>query len=597
MKKDGDIPCYNCPNKATGKFVYSKHFFGAFCTDECMEKWERVILSRAKYDTQGCDAHLISASPSLGDATQGIACELPLHDAGYTVTPVAATRCLFNLVPGRVLHGHADLRVPRPTPQLWFADDCEYMHDFDFKIRFHAPALGIATVISLHTIDGVSVHATMDQLVAVIGLMYKWNAMLDEPPKINSMIAALTDAWKRRRFDLVARQSSSQGVWIYRQDELLLCHIIMFSAELLPIISERLSEILKVDGAVDLLIASYRDYIQQKLSLLAPGRFSVPTTTQHERGAVYFSTAPLDDPIWPFLVDAYKNENRDGTFSVNDLLDPRFVSFVARSVETGMLLGYVVCTLEPKKLGQRLEKKHQWWLTRHSMLKYFLRDPVGHYSTLSINGLHVTHDWRGGTTNSLATLLIFHALHFAQAISEETGVMRVSCYSKARTTAIIMRQFGAVHLDTKVAFSWIVERHDAGRSVGREILDFVTDYVPSDTNNKPENAGHMAWYPADKQQADLIKTLRNVILTRTQPEWVTAPLTTVQKVANSHDDTFLYIGPENTVFHEMLNAYRSRFKDHAIEISGGDGPVQKRSKTGTLALPMATLDAFTVHVD
>jgi hypothetical protein len=158
------------------------------------------------------------------------------------------------------------------------------------------------------------------------------------------------------------------------------------------------------------------------------------------------------------------------------------VTIVAREPgPEGRLLGYVTCSLqepvedEPSAQALGADAWHS------PVMRQFVgaRNTGGVWDMLVIEGLSVDRGWRGGRQDSVAVLLVFHALYFALRCAADCGLKRVSCQSAARTTAIIMRQFGGVHTNARAAVEWMEERLKLGQSCADDLAAFAAEYEDS----------------------------------------------------------------------------------------------------------------------
>jgi hypothetical protein len=602
-----DEKCWECATPGAKPYDYGHHS-AYFCNQNCRLKWHykmtvplldkngQLLLTKPVFNNQSTTTTTTKTTPpltlgdtfQLEDATRGIACELPLFDYKVMVTSPAATRCALALVQGDTLFGYPELRVPRLETHLWMADDCEYMRDFDFFIEFCDTEGELDEQVLLHTVEGIPIYTTNVELTQLLlSLQEKGtvNRELVEP----STLAAFRDAWERKRLDLMGR-SGPNGGWVYHDEQLLLCHLMIFgtseifaaqnvrqrSKTLLEHVNDLLNNYLIKGLYVKLHVNSYQRYVQRKLSILSPQR---SLSNKRDQGMVHFSAPPIGDPVWPFFVRLYR-DGQENAYYAKQLLKPEHISFVARSDDTGALIGYVTCTLSTTDKIFYGTFSRGWWWKRHPLLKNYTDATGGHYRTLTIDGLHVDPAWRGGATSSLATLLIFLVMHFAESSASETGALRVACFSLARTTAVIMRQFGATHLNAKQALGWMKQRQQENRGVRSDLIDFVTDYV-----NRPpldnKNSVSMSYIPANQTESEQLDALS--ISMKENKRRFKEPLQTLRDLTDDNTmDTFLYIGPENKVFHTTLASYRERLSQHGSATTEG-GMAEKRRTSDELA--------------
>jgi len=340
---------------------------------------------------------------------------------------------------------------------------------------------------------------------------------------------------------------------------------------------------------------SVQDYVAHKLApLRVLGRSRpAPDTT---KDAIMFALPGLTEPQWPLLVNRYLKA-QEFTPASYLLEKARSVTIVARSANPGgRILGYAVCKLYGRRPGSTSTSLDIQWVPQ---LKYFVdANNANIWDYLVIEGLSVDKEWRGGRENSIAVLLVFHVLYFALRCGEDCGLQRVVCQSAARTTALIMRQFGGVFQYPEKALEWMRNRTDEKLSITEDLRAFEEEFPAAGDLLRSDEAATMS----DKKRR---KMLEAALSKKARSESWLRPRAVLNKITDDHSiDTFLYLGPENRRLHEQMARYERLLGDQVLQKhvraneDGDDlqGEARRKRHRGIGAvltqLPMTALDHF-----
>ena len=282
----------------------------------------------------------------------------------------------------------------------------------------------------------------------------------------------------------------------------------------------------------------------------------------------------LGELRWPILIDYYQQDNSQ-TYYSDQLNDSEKVSIVARLAPHGRVIGYATCTLhntrpvENKRAARRLPTPE--------LIQFAMAESRGPYDVLSLDGLHVDSAWRGGRDKSIAVLLVFHVLYYARQCTADFGLQRVVTNSVARTTMLIMRQFGALFTDYSRALKWMKERRSDGLSIAQD-LEYFRQF---------EGAARIIDNTArsESQKLDALQTLSD----KNWKQWA-APGELLRLLVGDRSDwnTFLFVSERNTLFTDQMALFERLVIQNAI---GQQGELR-----GLLHMPLSALDAVLTNI-
>lgn len=194
-----------------------------------------------------------------------------------------------------------------------------------------------------------------------------------------------------------------------------------------------------------------------------------------------FLVLDVDDKTrdWKSIFAAYKRENPEtrltgislpGPPVEYQLMDRRYLNFVAYDNENNKMVGYITCSLrtattiikytpsdetEPYFNVEELNRLNGRLIERGGDGKY---DGIG-YDIFAIDGIHIHQNYRSTVLKpgvTLSKVMIFCALEFIRISHKELGVTMVMAYSLAiQTKQILVGTFGFNHYNKIQDFSWI----------------------------------------------------------------------------------------------------------------------------------------------
>lgn len=544
------------------------------------------------------DWYGLASSPLLQSEETGVETEMDLY--GATV----GLRCRFGIalsdydlylldpVPGLV--SPLALRVPRLLVKYGFMPHYSFLHHFDFLVKIQKTASDLAeelTHISLELL-GEPISFSGKALIEFLHFLQDPHVWSNFPLYMQVFLKAI----QTRDASLVAMREHATltSKLLYRHARFMLCHLLVYPESGKKFL-DALDAVVEVHG-IDLVPRSVQDYAQLKLGLISGARtqprLSLPGEGVGEVRNVRLGLPPFSDITWPVTVENYKQDDRQGFVPyVAHLTDKSRVSIVAMD-DQGKLAGYVTCHFERSDFDwleepeQKLEDPNLEVFVRRN-----LPDTVA--QIFAIDGLHTV--WRGGREESLASLLMYHALEMAVACAGDLGIDRVACHSVARTTAVIMRQFGATFLRESALPGWIDARRGEKKGIAEDI-EYYMEQFPFEMEDDAE-----AFAPAQGKGADVAyKKLKEIWrdphykFDRQLKQMKDAS----RNIKRNNWDTFLVIDGENIRFHERMAKYRKLVAQEGVvkreRVEAEEGETEsKKQRTGLfIYFPESSLGSF-----
>jgi len=487
------------------------------------------------------------------------------------------------------------LVLPRLVIKYRLLPQFSALEHFEFLALLPNGGVPLGKDLALLTLEltGIDVGIDGTAFIAFILLLqrdYEWNYFT---PYMEVFLHAI----KTQNLNLVARMVGTR--WVYRNGHFLMCHL-LHNPHSKIIFMTALSWL--ADYTMTLQVKSVQEYARVILKRISgektQPRVTLPGAKVNETRNIRLGLPPIDDTTWPVMIDNYTQDDSVGFVPYYDYLkEKKRLTLVARD-DDGALAGYVTCHFERARHGvERLQPGFGW----NPNLEIFEQKRKGDklFQIFSIDGLHVSETWRGGRGESLASLLMYHALEMALAASNDLGVDRVACHSAARTTSLIMRQFGATFFRESELMEWIELRVAEKKSIKDDVEYYVetfpfTDRVDNErvqrglqkSTEKAYERLLSIWgrkdYTFDRYLRNLKRHCGNV----KKNDW----------------DTFLTIAPSNKVFHRNMEKYRKLVADLGTvkrerPVEGMDVEEeevqQKRKRTElSISFSVSSLDSF-----
>jgi hypothetical protein len=402
------------------------------------------------------------------------------------------------------------------------------------------------------------------------------------PPYMDLFIKTL----KTGELPLVARRLVAG--WAYREAHFLICHLLYFPESRIIF----LRALSMLDGyGINLKLTSIQDFVQIKLTQVS-GEKTQPRITLGQTRNIRLGLPPFDDLTWPVLVDNYRQDDSEAFVPYSShLKEKKWISIVARDDE-GRLAGYVTCHMERSNFAKSKEPQV---FPEDPNLEVFARKTRNGtlMQIFSIDGLHVSEAWRGGRGESLATLLMYHALELAVACGKDVGIDRVACESAARTTSLIMRQFGATFLRESEFRDWLTQRYTDKKDISEDVKYYAeqfpfekeedNDQFDANLSKSVEEAYDgllWVWGRSDYKFDRLLKEMKSYSANIKSNDW----------------DTFLSISPLNKVFHQNMEKYRRLVAELGTvkreRVEGMDVEESSKKKRTDIYFSESSLDAF-----
>jgi hypothetical protein len=509
----------------------------------------RIRETRAPY-RQFCDTlcqrhYWLGATPRLDNGEEGERCTLRL---GETELEALFTVAVVLDLPERALLDGTDeaLGLARGTlcwPELRlayrFPAQYDWLHWLDFAPPLSQEDGSTDVKVALRLGEAEEVMVSHRLLLSAALRMATAYAPHELGREFILLVSAVHGVVG---YDEVTQWDQDKQHFYYADVKSLLAHLMYLHAqEAADRVAHTVRALMRRDKRRPLRVTSVQDYVADALRPLGGmGRARTIPSTGKERQLV-FALPGLQEEDWRRRLDEYI-ALQDYTPGSGMLKNARYVTVVAREPD-GRLLGYVTCALyaadrdapSPEKMG--VDAWHSAEMRRFARAR---NDDV--YDLFLIEGLSVDRQWRGGRQDSVAVLLVFHALYFALRCSADCGLMRVSCESAARTTALIMRQFGGVHRNPRTAVRWMEARQENGESCAGDLAAFAAEY---------EDSAPLLVGSEEEQVAALRKQLlvpQSVLGKR----WEAPMRAMTDSLAAKGTDTFLYLGPENRRLHEEM---------------------------------------------
>lgn len=540
--------------------------------------WKRLQRLECPKSSLQCPMPLGTTSPIANDEDY-IDCTFrvgPTHEAAFGCRLVMASsppdaprmydRCAEIL-------GVSELHWPALRMQLDVPAQYEYLRQFDLAPEFATEKRKLQKVRAFRfelpssTGDTTKMYATQRVIVETVGrLLFPYT-----PGSLEGALNLFVEALRAKDYALISSGSNSDdddGLY-YRNSDMLLSHLLYDRKSIETKFIDALYFILQAKTQA-LVILSIQDSVKQKLAPLGDlGRASrIVQLPGHEKESVVFALPALDEPRWPVLVDYYQQDHFK-TYYSEQLNEGKKVTIVARLAPHGRVIGYATCTLhntrpvENKRAARRLPTPE--------MIQFAMAESSGPYDVLSLDGLHVDSAWRGGRDKSIAVLLVFHVLYYARQCTADFGLQRVVSNSVARTTMLIMRQFGALFTDYSRALKWMKERRSDGLSIAQDLEYFrhfqgAARIIDSTTRS-------------ESQKLDALRALSE----KNWKQWA-APDELLKTLVSDRSDwnTFLFVGERNTLFTEQMALFERLVAQHAT--------VQQGELKGLLHMPLSALD-------
>ena len=406
-------------------------------------------------------------------------------------------------------------------------------------------------------------------------------------PRLGAELRLVAAAAHSGELDEVAAWDADLHRYYYESARSVLAHMIyLHSQEAAQAVAQAISgELRRYERK--LVVASVQDYVAHALAPLGHLGQSRPAPHQEGGRHLVFALPALAEPTWPGVIRDYI-VRQDYTPASGMLRKARHVTIVARASVDGPLLGYVTCALYGPLRQPAAPAMDAW----PPALRHFARARNENvWDLLLIEGISVEREWRGGRDTSLAVLLVFHALYFALQCARDCGLARVACESAARTTALIMRQFGGVHAFPRRAVDWMEQRLEAGLPVADDLAAFGAEY--------PDSVALTAGLPA----AEAVAALRAELPLERGRAWA-APLGAMEDlIKTGGSDTFLSLDNNNERLHAQMarlerlltqQAEKQARPTEQEEDLQGDERRKRARQLGTslTRLPWAALDSF-----
>lgn len=401
----------------------------AYCNQECQkEKWE--------LHQHRC----LNGSPTLSEGKEGE--KKIFRFNGSVVAERANLRILMDNEESRIndpvilklLEPYGVKHYPRLEVLYGFKKNYEFLKRFDFKLKLVSL---LDDDISLRWVfEEATINSTKRELNLLLQFIQGKNVgVLDY--LLFKLIKSLSEG------DLTDITSRKYGVLEY-QDEFMVLTRFMLGRNMDQLLTFCKNSVFKFE------IVSIQDYLMEKMEKLHTVKDDSPPPLH----SVKITLPDFDNIFTPLIIKNYQEKNTS-TYYINHLLEKRFITIVAQKGEYE-ILGYVTCTLHP------IHKFKKYFISSFSDhgLSFYGSDSFEPklFSVFSIDGLHVTDKARGGRENSIAVLLIFHVLYFIRdcvLVSKELGDILITCDSYARTTMLIMKQFGFSFIHAKRALKWL----------------------------------------------------------------------------------------------------------------------------------------------
>lgn len=347
----------------------------------------------------------------------------------------------------------------------------------------------------------------------------------------------------------------------------------------------------------NLEISSFQDYLRSKLKKLHANRM-VPLKTKipsNPRNSVILTVPDFSSELWPLVVNEYELRN-DDSYDIRRLLDKKSITIIVKKNEY-QLLGYVTCSLYniPESRSMNLAEDQKF---NDPNLSYFTNSEFKPdlFSIFSIDGLHISEDIRGGRENSIATILVFHVLYFIQECvlkSKEFGDVMVATNSAARSTLLIMKQFGFTYIDGLRLLGWL-ESDPNKRNLMSEVKYYIDQFNDIDPrlnellNNRESDE--------NKEAVKMIKLMSTY--NHSDDDRYGNDMTLIKKGYLSEWDTFLVLSSnkENPVFEKEIERIttivqgkkETEVKKTEKRTNDKELPTGRREKKAKFSVPLSS---------
>lgn len=276
---------------------------------------------------------------------------------------------------------------------------------------------------------------------------------LDAPfEKIHSLIKyvnILNVAIEKKDFAYYAKYEGTQ--WVYRCNDYLYAQLLLTVDEKTRLMCEMMMTEYMAQYQRRVQIDSLQSYVCEKLSTL---RREESTSWLPE---ISFAVPSRNNEIWSVLLDNYA-DGHTSCYSIYRVGEHDRISIVAHHKTSRHILGYITCSLHQVDTDISSKSDLEYTIDM-DLYRFFDQDHTNClFKCFSIDALHISPSRRGGKENSLAVMLVFQVLHFIRESAKELGVSLLCCYSLARSTMLIMRQFGFVYVNAKQSLRWMKER-------------------------------------------------------------------------------------------------------------------------------------------
>lgn len=476
-----------------------------------------------------------------------------------------------------------------------FPEEYSFLHWFDFEIPVDQKYAEDAYRVSIFfRLPGKLIGVSRNTLIIAAQKMTKTYNESNVGALLQEDLLDLAQAVRTEDYERY-KSSDESDLYVYKRVSEVIAHLMYLqSTEVAEAIRDAVIKSITGASQAVLVVSSVQDYVataMRPLSALGQyGRRYRSDTINVDRELV-FSLPPLSDENWPMRIAKYVNA-QEYTPASGMIKKADCVSIVAREPgDDGALLGYITCTLYSYSApiaGYAFEE-------RSPFLSLFASreasKPV--FNLMVIAGLSVDTKWRGGRGDSVAVLLVFQALYFAMRCNRDFGLCRVSCESAARTTMLIMRQFGASFVSPIQSIKWMHERQEKGLSCAEDLLAFIEEFEGADRV--------MASGTTEQEKVAL--------LTQAYDEHIAEAMAWRKKASYFYDllnydgnNTYLYIGPENRKFHEemarverLLTGHqvieKTRQPEDADDLQGDD----RRKRVKATGAPLVTLSLASLN--
>lgn len=232
-----------------------------------------------------------------------------------------------------------------------------------------------------------------------------------------------------------------------------------------------------------LVIKSVQDYVANKMKKLHKHRVESDLVIPQTASTITITLPDFHDVLWPLTIDDYKLTN-SLTYDVKQLGRANHISFIVRRNKLE-ILGYVTCSLgTTQSFRSGREDIEAPSAISDQNLYFYASDSFEPkvFSIFSIDGLHVTESVRGGRENSVAVLLVYHALYFIKHCvldSKDMGDILIASNSYARSTMLILKQFGFSFTQPKRALKWL-ESDDKKTNLMDEVIYYIQNFKAQD---------------------------------------------------------------------------------------------------------------------